>query len=178
MVFAGLYKSLSFLSDLFHFHPHRQTQLYVVAPRILQAVFAALGDWGTARLAGRLWGSEIGWVSLLLSMGSAWHWFCGTRTFANSLETVVTAVALSMWPWKWATGEKGGPMQPRGELRLSFLLAAFACVLRPTNLLVWSFLGAFAIWNGVGKRWRLILDAAWIGYVATFLHSLPLRNHA
>lgn len=122
-----------------------------------------MGDWATARLAGVLWGSEIGWIALALSTGSAWQWFCSTRTFANSLETVITAVALSVWPWSLAVGARGG--HQRGELRLSLLLAAFACILRPTNILVWSVLGVFAVGNNKShQRSILIWEAVWIGW--------------
>lgn len=144
----------------------QRTEALAIAPRVLQALFAALGDWATARLAGVLWGSDVGWVSLSLSLGSAWVWFCGTRTFANSLETVVTALALSVWPWSWATGDRARSRQQRSEVRLALALAAFACVLRPTNVLVWLVLGGFALWNtNRRKRVVLVAEASWIGYV-------------
>ena len=39
-------------------------------------------------------------VQLLISLGSAFHWFCFTRTFTNSLETTLTIVALYYWPYE------------------------------------------------------------------------------
>lgn len=38
-------------------------------------------------------------MQLCLSLGSGFHYFCATRTFSNSLETSVTAMALCYWPW-------------------------------------------------------------------------------
>jgi hypothetical protein len=38
-------------------------------------------------------------VQLILTAVSPWQFFCSTRTFSNSLETALTAVALSFWPW-------------------------------------------------------------------------------
>lgn len=111
MLFAGLYRAIASVCSIsaLYISPQRRAEFLVIAPRILQALCAAMGDWATARLAGRLWGSDVGWISLCISLGSAWQWFCGVRTFANSLETVLTAVALSVWPWTWATADAGGP---------------------------------------------------------------------
>jgi hypothetical protein len=39
-----------------------------------------------------------------MSIFSPWQWFCSTRTFSNSLETVLTIVALFFWPWELAGG--------------------------------------------------------------------------
>jgi phosphatidylinositol glycan class B len=117
MIFAGLYKAVSYVCDAFRISPEKQAEALAAAPRILQALFAAMGDWATARLAGVLWGSDVGWISLWISLGSAWQWFCGTRTFANSLETAVMALALSIWPWAWTTGRGPRPVRrcvPKG----------------------------------------------------------------
>lgn len=85
-------------------------------------------------------------------MGSPWQWFASTRTFSNSLETVLTGVALYYWPWALAgdvvSSGKGNVEQRRifstmkdvNELRISLVLAAFSCILRPTNLLIWGAL--------------------------------------
>ncbi|KAF8544834.1 Alg9-like mannosyltransferase family-domain-containing protein [Trichophaea hybrida] len=175
MIFAGLYKAIAYICNALYISPSQQAEVIVIAPRILQALFAAMGDWATARLAGRLWGSDVGWISLCISLGSAWQWFCGVRTFANSLETVVTAVALSVWPWTWATRDRNGPGTDRGELRLSLLMAAVACILRPTNIMIWGFLGAFALWNCGTKRAILVAEATWIG-ASVFLVNALLDN--
>lgn len=29
-----------------------------------------------------------------------WNWYVSTRTFSNSLETVLTVSALYYWPWR------------------------------------------------------------------------------
>src|ERR1700748_2419260 len=36
---------------------------------------------------------------LALSVFSPWQFFCSVSTFSNSLETTLTAAALSFWPW-------------------------------------------------------------------------------
>lgn len=155
LLFAGLYRAVDGACRLFGIDPANALS---AAPKVLMALFLAMGDWATARLAGRLWGSDVGWIALGVSLGSAWQWFAGPRTFANSLEAVVTAAALGLWPWDRRAR--------RGEIRGALALAAVACVLRPTNVLVWACLGAFALWNSKGGRTLLIGQAAIIGYVA------------
>lgn len=97
---------------------------------------------------------------------SPWQWFCSTRTFSNCLETTMTITALYFWPWTLTTDTvlgKGSDLsqqtleddeddkiptkssEPRifstyrsvNHLRISLVLAATACILRPTNLLIW-----------------------------------------
>ena len=130
-----------------------------------------MADWATARLAGVLWGSKVGWVALLLSTGSAWQWFCATRTFSSSMETAVTAVALSAWPWTWAAGGAGFGRE-RKDLRISLGLAGVACLLRPTNALIWGILAVFALWNNPAKRGVFVAEGAWIGSLLLGLNAV------
>lgn len=44
-------------------------------------------------------------------------------------------------------------------------MAAIACVLRPTNVLIWAAMGLFALRNAGAKKAVLITEAAWIGCV-------------
>lgn len=41
-----------------------RADILVIAPKIVQAVFAALGDYFTAKLAGKLFGGVVGWTSV------------------------------------------------------------------------------------------------------------------
>lgn len=89
-------------------------------PKILQGLFAAIGDYFTWKFAERIYGcgSNSAWTAvcrdpvmrqhntlancdlqLFLTILSPWQWFCSTRTLSNSLEVVLTVVALSFWPW-------------------------------------------------------------------------------
>jgi phosphatidylinositol glycan class B len=95
---------------------------------------------------------------------SPWQWFCSTRTLSNSLETVLTIAALNFWPWALAgdvdgkrnrtvsasqtsTTAEATPLpsvfQTTADifnLRICLVLAGIACILRPTNLLIWGSL--------------------------------------
>ena len=41
-------------------------------------------------------------VQLALTVLNPWQWFCSTRTLSNCLETTMTVLALSYWPWEWS----------------------------------------------------------------------------
>ena len=125
----------------------------MAAPKIVQAVFAALQDFYTWKLARSIFGHESyeQWVALALTALSPWQWFCSTRTFSNGLETTLTIVALYFWPWHWladtdpeAERDSNGikkvddaqdsRLDELTKLRCCLLLAGLACVLRPTNM--------------------------------------------
>jgi hypothetical protein len=104
--------------------PQSKAAILVVLPKLLQGVFAAVGDYFTWKLAERIYGCEsssFSWTAvrndpaierqskfeakancnmqLLMSVLSPWQWFCSTRTLSNSLEVALTAGALYLWPW-------------------------------------------------------------------------------
>lgn len=131
----------------------------LMAPKVLQTAFATLSDWYTWRLAEKLYGpsSAAAWSVLLMALLNPWQWYTATRTFSNCLETTLTAMALYYWPWELLgteTDEKGGSCESSvlfstssqvNGLRVSLLLAAFAVLLRPTNIFVWVAIGTLAL---------------------------------
>ncbi|PHH60162.1 hypothetical protein CDD81_2080 [Ophiocordyceps australis] len=130
-----------------------RTTALMAAPRLLQAVIAALGDVYTAKLAALIYGSHsaAALTALCLQLFSPWQWYVSTRTFSNSLETSLTVMALYFWPWQLVMGGgvsvKENSRQPSLQLQLSRLraslcLAALAVVLRPTNVLIWVTIAA------------------------------------
>jgi phosphatidylinositol glycan class B len=111
----------------------------VVAPKVFQALVAAIGDLYTYKLAATLVGKDLAGWALVASVFSGANWFLSVRTFSNSLEMVLTAVAMSYWPWK-------GPVS-MGPYVLSLAIAALTCAFRPTNALIWLFLGLKLLWR-------------------------------
>ena len=139
-------------------------ELLVVAPKVTQAVFAALGDYYTWRLARKVYGRESyqALSALALTVLSPWQWFCSTRTLSNCLETTLTIAALNYWPWQWSIAPTENDRENENllrkedtddeenlsevsKLRICLLLAALACVLRPTNLLIWLCLTCLTV---------------------------------
>ncbi|KAL2271892.1 hypothetical protein VTJ83DRAFT_1263 [Remersonia thermophila] len=144
-VFAAAYKAVDGAMAAMSLYPPFRAFILVALPGALQAVFAALADFFTWKLAMDVYGraSHAPWAALWMTVLSPWQWFCSTRTFSNSLETTLTIAALCYWPWEVLSGAEArkGPTQlPKNRvnsLRISLVLAAVAVLLRPTNLLIW-----------------------------------------
>ncbi|KAI5928760.1 Alg9-like mannosyltransferase family-domain-containing protein [Camillea tinctor] len=131
-----------------------RTKWLIMAPKITQTGFAALSDWYTWRLAERLYGpsTPAAWSVLLMTLLNPWQWYTSTRTFSNCLETTLTSMALYYWPWELlgveADKRDSAPLETWGQvnsLRLSLVLAAFAVLLRPTNVLIWVAIGTLVL---------------------------------
>ncbi|KAF2970570.1 hypothetical protein GQX73_g2989 [Xylaria multiplex] len=131
--------------------PTVKAKWLLMAPKVLQTAFAALSDWYTWRLAGKLYGpsSAASWSVLAMVLFNPWQWYTATRTFSNCFETTLTAMALYYWPWEILGIEVDEKNESSdypvlfktpsriNSLRLSLLLAAFAVLLRPTNIFIW-----------------------------------------
>ncbi|KAK2761273.1 glycosylphosphatidylinositol anchor biosynthesis [Arachnomyces sp. PD_36] len=104
-LFAAVYYLADLAAKLFGLSPSTRADLLIASPKLVQAVFAALGDYYTWKLAGRVYGhcSNEAWGALALTVLSPWQWFCSTRTLSNCLETTLTIVALYQWPWEWSS---------------------------------------------------------------------------
>nr|POE52157.1 gpi mannosyltransferase 3 [Quercus suber] len=95
------------------------------------------------KLAARVYGRDSMPVlgALVITITSPWQWFCSVRTFSNSLETTLTILGLTYWPWTWTSLQSEGqqPLQTSSnDLYISLTAAAVACILRPTNILIWA----------------------------------------
>ncbi|RKP10000.1 Alg9-like mannosyltransferase family-domain-containing protein [Thamnocephalis sphaerospora] len=145
-VFAGLYRLLDVLGLA-------DTALLFMAPKLLQGLIAAVGDWYACRFARRTFGSKsVPWMFLFTAV--SWcHWFHAPRTLANSMEAALSAAALFYWPWQAATK----------SLRIALFIAAAACLLRPTGAVLWLFLGVeLLVRSSASRRWTICWNAAWI----------------
>ncbi|KAI1376793.1 glycosyltransferase family 22 protein [Hypoxylon crocopeplum] len=141
-------------------NPMTKAKWLLAAPKVLQTGFAALSDWYSWRLAEKLYGhgSAAAWSVLLMTLLNPWQWYTATRSFSNCFETTLTAMALYYWPWDFLGTEDDGNTESKyssipvfetwgqiNSLRLSLTLAAFAVLLRPTNILIWMAVGTLAL---------------------------------
>lgn len=84
---AAIYKTL----EAFNLD---QVQYLVIAPRIFQAILTAFADYRFYK-----WTGQSKWA--LFMVVSSWFWFyTGSRTLANTVETALTSIALSYFPWQ------------------------------------------------------------------------------
>ncbi|KAF2872573.1 Alg9-like mannosyltransferase family-domain-containing protein [Massariosphaeria phaeospora] len=176
-IFAAVYRATATVADLCGLRLYDRAELLIAAPKVAQAVCAALLDYYSWRLAEKVYGrgSRTALATLALSVCSPWQWFCSTRTLSNCLETTVASTAVYYWPWHWP-GPTASDRKSRDEakhaalsqdmlggtlprLRLSLLLAAFACILRPTNILVWLSIALPSLWQAsIRQRYILVRE--------------------
>ncbi|KAF2178134.1 glycosyltransferase family 22 protein [Zopfia rhizophila CBS 207.26] len=179
-IFAGVYQVAAKLANLCNLSLPFQAELFIAAPKVTQAVFAALLDCYTWKLAESVYGraSRAAFTTLALSVASPWQWFCSTRTLSNCLETTITSIAVYYWPWHWPDAARDREFRdnvnkriadkdwlgPLSQLRLSLLLAAFACIFRPTNLLIWLCISIPTVWQASSRqRYVLVREILFCG---------------
>ncbi|KAH8730087.1 Alg9-like mannosyltransferase family-domain-containing protein [Phaeosphaeriaceae sp. PMI808] len=170
-LFAALYRIAASLAHVCGLSLPARAELLLATPKVTQAVFAALLDCYSWKLAEKAYGhgSRGALATLALSVCSPWQWFCSTRTLSNCLETTITTMAIYHWPWHWPTPGKNCKIKDSVDsqfpdwdlgslpsLRSSLLLAALACVLRPTNALIWLSVSIPTLWQA-SKRLRYVL---------------------
>jgi phosphatidylinositol glycan class B len=102
-IFAIVYKVADVMSTLEGASRAARAEDMILAPKIAQAIFAALLDFYTWKLSQKVYGagSSASMATLALTVLSPWQWHTSTRTFANSFETTLTVIALNLWPWGW-----------------------------------------------------------------------------
>lgn len=83
------------------------------------------------------------------------------RTLSNTMETILTVVALSYWPIPGVVhlGERKEWLK---EYRIALLFASVACIVRPTNALIWLYMGCQLLLSAKGKRGIIALNATLI----------------
>ncbi len=133
VIIAVIYKALEALSL-------DDVQYLVIAPRIFQAILTAFADYRFYK-----WSDNSKWS--LFMIVSSWFWFyTGSRTLANTVETALTSIALSYFPWR--KGKRR--MIPKiffyfykfcfhnVQESSSFLwYVALVCFVRPTAAITW-----------------------------------------
>ncbi|OOF98038.1 glycosyltransferase family 22 protein [Aspergillus carbonarius ITEM 5010] len=189
LLFTAVYSTVDLFARLLRLSPAWQAELLIAGPKIVQAIIAAVGDLYTWRLACYVYNplSQEAWAALALTVVSPWQWFCSTRTLSNCIETSLAVTALCQWPWEWSLGPLTTPgldeptprlgakaqtneVQPDGgtltRLRRCLLLAAVACILRPTNILIWMALAGVMLYrNNWPRRIILVREALLCGLV-------------
>ena len=152
-LFAILYKLIQLfgLSD---------TYLFLVLPKILQAYFAALADFYSVKLANQIFGFETASWTVFCVTVNWFSFYCLGRTYSNSLEASLTMVGLYFWP------SKRLPISTRRELRIALAVGAIACIIRPTSLLTWAYLGTLLLLEYPGNAYKILMDVIATGTFA------------
>ncbi|SJL00694.1 uncharacterized protein ARMOST_04007 [Armillaria ostoyae] len=140
--------------------------LLITGPRILHGTLAAGTDIWICSLTRRTIGDRYVSTSLFLSLTSFFHALSLSRSFSNSLETSLTTIAFSYYPWDASTRLSPQLIYNRSKIRKSLAFAALACAIRPTNAVIWIYLFSNLVWALRGYRRTLLFllcDAIAIG---------------
>ncbi|KAF8891237.1 glycosyltransferase family 22 protein [Infundibulicybe gibba] len=112
-------------------------------PKIMHGAFAAITDIYTAKLAFRFIGAEYVSTVTFLSLTSFFHALCLSRSLSNSLETSLSVIAFAYYPWD-ASSRSSSHLISR--LRITIICSALACMVRPTNAVIWIYSYAKLAW--------------------------------
>ncbi|KAJ8272394.1 hypothetical protein COCON_G00112530 [Conger conger] len=129
-------------------------QLLVWLPRVMQALLAALADLKLYSLIQRLEHPDIARWMYFCQLCSWFTWYCCTRTLTNTMETVLTTLALHYYPLP------GSKMYSSSKY---LTLVALAILVRPTALIVWLPLLAWHFWQERDKLKLLLHHVLPIG---------------
>jgi phosphatidylinositol glycan class B len=156
LLFAAIYKLLDFFNL-------SNSGLVIIAPKVLQAFFAATTDYYIFKLTEKMFGPRPARWALFCSLVSWFNFYCLVRTYSNSVEACFTAIALFHWPTS----------STNGNLIKSLVFAAISCIFRPTSALVWIFLGLHYAFSFPNLTGALIRASVLVGSIAiAFLISL------
>ncbi|KAF9500533.1 glycosyltransferase family 22 protein [Pleurotus eryngii] len=121
--------------------------LLITGPRLLHGCIAAVTDIWIALLAEKIAGERYASTALVLSLLSTFNALSLSRSLSNSLETSLTTVAFSYFPWDGSANLSHVLLFDRKALRKSLAFAALACAVRPTNTVIWVFLYGNLVWQ-------------------------------
>lgn len=164
MIFALLYKTLAiFKLDTVWF--------MTKTPRLLQSIFAAIGDLYLYKLADRIFGKHVSQWALFCQMSNWFMFFCITRTLSNSLETVLTTVSLFYWPFHKFLSSEACESPRTSLLIVTCLLDRWmygSWIFVPLNFLKFNFFSAGGDYYGT-HPWHWYFTQGFPAIVFTFL---------
>uniref|UniRef100_A0AC35UC90 Mannosyltransferase n=1 Tax=Rhabditophanes sp. KR3021 TaxID=114890 RepID=A0AC35UC90_9BILA len=132
------------------------TWTIIHGPRILHAILFAVGDYYFTKLASKiLKDKKAEHIALLLILTNWFMFYCGPRTLSNSLECVLTTIALNYYPFD---------KEKKIDSYTNFWyipIGLFSTCVRPTSVLLYIPLGINHLWQCEAKL-RLL-----------FVHVIP-----
>lgn len=132
--------------------PNHEELTVEIAPKLVGAAVATFGELYTYKFALHYTGSfRVAGLTLVLSLLSPWNWFFITRAFSNNLEMSLTAVALALWPW-----HRGVLSNNHVTLLKSSVFGFLSCAIRPSNAVLWVYLGVCYLVQNIGSFAELV----------------------
>ncbi|KAK1234961.1 glycosylphosphatidylinositol anchor biosynthesis [Marasmius sp. AFHP31] len=141
-------------------------ELVILGPRILHGGLAAMTDIGLCNLTKRTLGDRYVSTAFFLSITSFFHGLSLSRSLSNSLETSLTTIALSYFPWDVSALDQAGT---RSRIRKMLVFASLACAVRITTGVIWVYVAAAIAWRLRSRSQPLVgffLDSIIVGVLA------------
>ncbi|CAO3651977.1 unnamed protein product [Cunninghamella echinulata] len=130
-----------------------------------QATLSAIGDLFTFTLTKKLYGNDIAPYILFVILSSWFQFLMAPRTLSNTLEAVLTMIAMNYWPFPELKYKDSKSWL--SQYRLSLFWATLACITRPTNGLIWLFLGLQLLYHHY--RTQTTLQQCWVILLNAFM---------
>ncbi|CAL9749899.1 unnamed protein product [Musa acuminata subsp. burmannicoides] len=161
LVFALLYKVLGFL--------RLDTPWFMAkAPRLLQSLFASIGDVYMYKLSKLIFDEHVAKWALFCQLMNWFMFFCITRTLSNSLETVLTVVGL----FYWLASSGSSKQLSVASRKLGLFIAALACAVRPTSAITWLYVGVLYLIRTQSRLHFLFFEVVPIGILVLAMSCL------
>ncbi|XP_040082495.1 GPI mannosyltransferase 3 isoform X1 [Oryx dammah] len=153
LIFASIYKILHLLGkDSVH--------LLIWIPRLAQALLSAIADLRFYSLMKQLENQQVARWVFFCQLCSWFTWYCCTRTLTNTMETVLTIIALFYYPLE---GSKS-----MDSVKYSSLVA-LAFIIRPTAIIPWIPLLFKHFWQEQRKLDLILHQFLPVGFVTLSL---------
>lgn len=119
-----------------------------IIPKVLSAAIASLGETMLYKFV-YVYSNDhqLAVISLILSLLNPFNWHVVTRSFSNCFELTLTLCAFRFWPWN---------ARISANYYKSLLFAIISCLVRPTNIMLWSILGLHLLVNTPDNKLRLM----------------------
>nr|XP_034174520.1 GPI mannosyltransferase 3 [Osmia lignaria] len=120
--------------------------LLITLPRIFQAFMTAYGEYKFYEWTKNKW--------TLYSLCINWYWYyCASRTLINTVETLCTMIAISMFPWRDSNVK---------SIRYLWIVG-FLCMMRPTAVIIWLPLCIYHLCTSLQNKFVLMCQYSIIG---------------
>ncbi|RDB21083.1 GPI mannosyltransferase 3 [Hypsizygus marmoreus] len=150
--------------------------LLIYSPRLLHGILAAATDIWLCEVTRRWLGHQYVSTALFLSMTSFFHALSLSRSLSNSLETSLTTIAFAYYPWDASSKLSPQLIYQSSRIRRTLIFSALACMVRPTNAVIWVLLFGKLFWALRFNRrvaTTVLSEATFVGTAAiTFLFVL------
>ncbi|XP_040348683.1 GPI alpha-1,2-mannosyltransferase 3 isoform X3 [Herpailurus yagouaroundi] len=153
LIFASIYKILHLLGK-------DSVQLLIWIPRLAQALLSAVADIRLYSLMKQLENQQMAKWVFFCQLCSWFTWYCCTRTLTNTMETVLTIIALFYYPLE---GSKS-----MNSVKYSSLVA-LAFIIRPTAVIPWIPLVFRHFWQEQKKLDLILYQFLPIGFITLSL---------